>query len=125
MIELPDIARIAGAWPGFENCRIEALPGEIDLNFKLTRQDGACFVLKIAHPDTPLESLDFQNKLLQHLEKQALPLQLPQVIPNQKGETIHLLEGEISKPDTSGYSPGWKAGCGGNLRPPVQLLWKV
>jgi len=92
VIELPKIDRIAKVWTGFENCRIEALPGEIDLNFKLTRQDGACFVLKIAHPDTPLESLDFQNKLLQHLAKQALPLQLPQVIPNQKGETIHLLE---------------------------------
>ncbi len=98
LIELPDIARIANAWPGFENYQIEPLPGEIDLNFKLTRQDGVCFVLKIAHPDTALESLEFQNKLLQHLEKQALPLQFPQVIPNQNGETIHLLEGTDPKP---------------------------
>jgi len=93
VIKLPDVAHIAQSWPGFQNCLIEALPGEIDLNFKLTRQDGACFVLKIAHPDTSLESLDFQNKLLQHLAKQALPLRLPQVILSQKGATIHLLEG--------------------------------
>jgi len=98
VIELPDIARIVRAWPGFENCRIETLPGEIDLNFKLTRQDGACFVLKIAHPDTSLESLDFQNKLLQHLKNQAVMLRFPQVISNQNGETIYLLEGINSKP---------------------------
>ncbi|NUO01469.1 MAG: aminotransferase class III-fold pyridoxal phosphate-dependent enzyme, partial [Saprospiraceae bacterium] len=94
---LDEVARIACAWPDFQNCRIQALPGEIDLNFKLTRQDGTCFVLKIAHPDTSFEALDFQNKLLQHLANQTLFLKFPQVIPDQQGDAIHVLDSQQGK----------------------------
>ncbi|MEX0275082.1 MAG: phosphotransferase, partial [Flavobacteriaceae bacterium] len=45
------------------------LPGETDLNYQLETADGAFYLAKISRPETPLEYLDFQGALLNHLTK--------------------------------------------------------
>ena len=47
---------------------IRTLPGEIDLNFKVTTSDNLHFVFKISPPGVDLNHLDFQYKILQYLK---------------------------------------------------------
>lgn len=56
-----------------------ALPGELDQNFKIVSDNGGTFILKIARPDTKSEELEFQNALLQYLEKTQPDIPAPRV----------------------------------------------
>jgi len=85
MIDTAHVLQIAQEWYGLQDPEITVLPGEIDLNFKIRQADGQSFVLKISHPNTEPELLDFQNELLQHLAAQSLPLLLPNVLPDRSG----------------------------------------
>ncbi len=67
------------------------LPGELDHNFLLTNAAGDKYILKIARPGEKREALDFQNAILQHLEKAATNLHLPRLIFNKKGEAVTLI----------------------------------
>ena len=44
------------------------LPGEYDMNFKIHVDKKDSYILKISRPGVAIESLDFQQKLLQHLQ---------------------------------------------------------
>lgn len=67
---------------------VSSLPGEIDLNFLIINKEGKKFTLKIAHPDTHREYLEFQNALMQRLHAAGLGLEIPQVVPTVAGEEI-------------------------------------
>ncbi|MCF8246888.1 MAG: aminotransferase class III-fold pyridoxal phosphate-dependent enzyme [Saprospiraceae bacterium] len=75
----------------------EQLPGEIDLNFLAKTPTGEKYNLKIAHPDTNREYLEFQNALMARLNSAGLGLKIPQVVPSVSGETIT----SITAPDGS------------------------
>ncbi len=66
----------------------EALPGEIDMNFKILDQNEKSYVLKISRPGTSRDYLEFQQKLLTHLESSAADLLHPRAIPDKKGELV-------------------------------------
>ena len=56
------------------------LAGEVDLNFKMVTEQGEAFVVKVYAPDRDLEFLNFQERLLTHLESKELNFDVPQVI---------------------------------------------
>ena len=66
----------------------EGLPGEIDMNFKILDQNENSYVLKISRPGTSRDYLEFQQKLLTHLESSAADLLHPRAIPDKKGELV-------------------------------------
>ena len=65
-----------------------ALPGERDCNFHLKTDKGQELVLKIAPAVEQLETIDLQNKALEHLAAYDHALILPKVLPTTEVETI-------------------------------------
>ncbi|HYX50777.1 MAG TPA: phosphotransferase, partial [Ktedonobacteraceae bacterium] len=70
--------------------RVEArsLPGERDCNFHLKSETGQEFVLKIAPAVEQLETIDLQNKALEHLAAHDPALLLPHVCATRDGKLI-------------------------------------
>lgn len=62
------------------------LPGELDHNFKIVTPDNTAFILKINRPDTEADYLDFQEKLLLHVQNKKLPIKFPRLIPTVSGQ---------------------------------------
>ena len=65
-----------------------ALPGELDLNFKITTKEEECFILKVSRPNENVAYLDFQQKLLQYIDTQNQDIVAPKVIVDSNGNTI-------------------------------------
>ncbi|MDC1312409.1 aminotransferase class III-fold pyridoxal phosphate-dependent enzyme [Flavobacteriaceae bacterium] len=61
---------------------VSVLDGDEDFNFKITTA-STNYVLKISSAN--LQRLDTQNKVLHFLSQKKLPLALPQILPNKKG----------------------------------------
>ncbi|WP_411029287.1 aminotransferase class III-fold pyridoxal phosphate-dependent enzyme [Spongiimicrobium sp. 3-5] len=63
-----------------------SLPGEIDFNFRIkTKKDGD-YVLKISRPDEDKSYLDFQQQILEHVEKNGHDIIIaPKVIRDKNG----------------------------------------
>lgn len=55
------------------------LPGEIDFNFKIKTSDSNGYILKISRPHEDKSYLDFQQKLLQFIEKSDEEIIVPKV----------------------------------------------
>ena len=68
--------------------KAQQLPGEIDLNFLIKVSKSEKFVLKVESSQRDLDNLLLQNKVLTHLSKKKIPIDLPSVIANKNGETI-------------------------------------
>ena len=67
---------------------LHALPSERDQNFYLQTESGDQYVLKIANPAEPFESLDLQNQTLARLAATAPHLSLPRVVASVSGLAI-------------------------------------
>ena len=61
-----------------------ALPGEVDFNFRLKAEQKS-YILKVSRPGADLEYIDFQQKILQHVAKNADGIESPTVLPNKNG----------------------------------------
>ncbi|UCE93196.1 MAG: aminotransferase class III-fold pyridoxal phosphate-dependent enzyme [Flavobacteriaceae bacterium] len=68
--------------------KTQRLPGEYDMNFKITLEEGARYILKISRPDTDLDSLRFQQELLDHLLHSAAELKAPETFTDLSGNSI-------------------------------------
>ncbi|MEL6865919.1 MAG: phosphotransferase, partial [Bacteroidota bacterium] len=78
--------------------KAKALPGEIDLNFRLREKEGLEYILKIAGPAEKAEMLELQNAVLEHLAHQNVEgLQLPRLIQSTEGKAITELDQHHSK----------------------------
>ena len=64
---------------------IKPLAGEVDYNYHLKTSDHQEYLLKISRPNTPMQSIDFQTKILQHLATQTLAFDIPQIVRNKAG----------------------------------------
>src|ERR1041385_5716627 len=82
-----DAVRFAREWYGLQTT-VQPLPSERDRNFYLKTEDGREFVLKIANVAEERETLDLQNKALEHLAAQAPALRLPRVCATADGKAI-------------------------------------
>jgi Ser/Thr protein kinase RdoA (MazF antagonist) len=69
------------------------LYGERDSNFLLRAVDGSRSVLKIANRAERPEVIDFQLRILEHLERVAPELPVPKLIPTLEGALSHALPG--------------------------------
>ena len=59
------------------------LPGEVDFNFRIKTKDSEGYILKISRPNENENYLDFQQQLLQHVEKNGQTLIAPKVIKDK------------------------------------------
>jgi 4-aminobutyrate aminotransferase-like enzyme/Ser/Thr protein kinase RdoA (MazF antagonist) len=82
-----DASRIALELYGL-SVEASTLPGERDCNFHLKTGTGQELVLKIAPAVEQLETIDLQNKALEHLAAYDRALLLPHVYPTTEGKTI-------------------------------------
>lgn len=67
---------------------ISQLLGEVDFNYKLNTKNDHQYTIKISRPEVDVAELDFQAKLMQHLNSKDLPFQVPQMIPTLEGKTL-------------------------------------
>ena len=63
------------------------LPGELDFNFKICTHNEN-YILKVGRPGENIELLDFQQKILNHIEKQEAPFLSPKFLTDLKGKSI-------------------------------------
>jgi len=64
------------------------LPGEVDFNFRIKIKGQEGFILKISRPNEDESYLDFQQSLLQYVEKNGRNLIAPKVIKDKNGNSI-------------------------------------
>ncbi len=64
------------------------LHGEIDFNFRIKIEGEEGYILKISRPEENEKYLDFQQKLLQHLENGKHSFISPKIIKDFQGNTI-------------------------------------
>ncbi len=64
------------------------LPGEIDFNFRIKTENSEGYILKISRPNEDENYLDFQQKLLQFVEKKGNGLIAPRVILDTNGDAV-------------------------------------
>ena len=68
--------------------KASSLPGETDFNFKIKIDNEDLYILKISRPDENYDYLDFQQKLLQYLEKEDENIIAPRAIKDKNGNLI-------------------------------------
>lgn len=64
------------------------LPGELDFNFRIKIENEEGYILKISRPNENENYLQFQQNLLQYVEKNGQNLIAPKVIEDYQGNTI-------------------------------------
>jgi len=77
LLQLYDIQGIASS-----------LPGEVDFNFKIKRENEDGYVLKISRPDEDENYLDLHQRILQFIEAGNTDLIVPKVITDKNGNAI-------------------------------------
>jgi 4-aminobutyrate aminotransferase-like enzyme/Ser/Thr protein kinase RdoA (MazF antagonist) len=82
-----DAERLAREHYGLRGA-VQPLPSERDRNFLLTAESGEQFVLKIANAADREETLDLQNRALEHLAARAPSLELPRLRPATAGAAM-------------------------------------
>ncbi len=67
--------------------KITELPGELDFNFRVNNESGT-YILKVSRPDIKKDFIDYQYKILKHINKSSTGLLAPQIIKNSDGSCI-------------------------------------
>ncbi len=75
--------------------KASALPGELDFNFRLKSENGEGYILKVSRPNENEAYLDFQQKLLQHIDSQQTNIIAPRVILDVNGKAISEYDDDI------------------------------
>ncbi|MBK8053490.1 MAG: phosphotransferase [Saprospiraceae bacterium] len=73
------------------------LPGEIDTNYLVTQKNSKKWVLKISPEDYDIQVLDFQEKLLEHLEKSSLKASAPMMKIAANGKKTLYLKDDTNR----------------------------
>ena len=68
------------------------LQGEIDINYKISTKDAQDYILKISRPDTTVEYLDFQIKILKFINSKKNNLPIPKIVLNKKKKELSKIE---------------------------------
>ncbi len=78
--------------------QIKQLSGEIDLNYLIESADGKRYCFKVAHAQSNVPELEFQNAMMEHLQAAGLGLEIPVPLRSVQGPTIvhhHFPGGEL------------------------------
>lgn len=78
--EMPPLHHVSFA---VTNCL--PLPGEVDDNYLLTSETGEQYLLKVAHPTTQSDQLEFQDAMLKHLAQSDLSFAVPKLVERHRG----------------------------------------
>ena len=76
---------------------VTPLAGEVDLNFKVVSSQGEEFVLKLFAPEIDQQFLDFQEKILIHLQDRVFDIEVPKIIKSKSGSSTTYLEDDNAK----------------------------
>ncbi|ODA93299.1 serine kinase [Mesorhizobium sp. SEMIA 3007] len=71
---------------------------EKDDTFLLDCESKVQFVLKIAHPSESPEELDFQVRLIRHIEREAPSLPIPRVFQDRHGQMLPVITTSTGEP---------------------------
>ncbi|MFD1615294.1 aminotransferase class III-fold pyridoxal phosphate-dependent enzyme [Gelatiniphilus marinus] len=74
------------------------LPGELDFNFRIKVANSGGYILKISRPNENENYLDFQQKLLQHVETNGQKLTAPKVILDKDNQAISEINDAFGNP---------------------------
>ncbi|MEO6537372.1 MAG: aminotransferase class III-fold pyridoxal phosphate-dependent enzyme, partial [Ferruginibacter sp.] len=66
--------------------KVSLLPGEVDHNYKIDAGKDDIYIFKINRPDTDPEYLDYQEKLLLHIQDKKPTVKFPQLVKTSSGE---------------------------------------
>ena len=83
-----EAGQIAEGLYGMEGS-IQALPGEIDFNFRI-ETEGKSYLLKVGRPGANLDYLEFQQAILQHVAKSDCGIISPVPVPDLQGSYISI-----------------------------------
>ncbi|MFW9844962.1 MAG: phosphotransferase, partial [Candidatus Thorarchaeota archaeon] len=72
---------------------IQELPSERDQNFRISLESGQEYVLKVAAASEEIETLEMQNKAMQHLSENIVGQSSPEVYQSRSGAEIEEVEG--------------------------------
>ncbi|MEM8523154.1 MAG: aminotransferase class III-fold pyridoxal phosphate-dependent enzyme [Bacteroidota bacterium] len=103
MINRPSTKQIASYLSEYYDiqAKMKLLAGEVDYNYHLQTTDNQQYLLKISRPNTSLQSIDFQAKILQYLEEQTLDFEIPKVVLTKEGNAwIETEEGQYLRLQT-------------------------
>lgn len=64
------------------------LPGEVDFNFRIKTSNNDGYILKISRPNEDINYLDYQQSILQHVEKNSTNIIAPKVITDIQENAI-------------------------------------
>ena len=74
------------------------LPGELDLNFRLTSDNGLSWCFKVANAAEVRDNIVLQHAAMDHLEAGGFALEVSRVVRSKKGEDILMLSGPGGEP---------------------------
>ena len=64
------------------------LPGEIDINYKISTKNSKDYILKISRPNIGSQYLDFQIKIINFIKSKKNNLDIPDIVLNNKNDEI-------------------------------------
>ncbi|MEM8900833.1 MAG: phosphotransferase, partial [Bacteroidota bacterium] len=79
LITEQEAASLAEKYYGLKG-KLTSLDGEVDFNFRLLADDGQAYAMKVSRVGTEEEEIAFQEKIMTHLSRQELGIQLPEPI---------------------------------------------
>lgn len=103
---------------------LKPLVGERDQNHLLTTLSGTKYILKVAGPDEDPAVVDYQIKVLQHIERKNSALNIPRNIKTLDGQDYVLIRTKDG-PDHMMRLLSFIDGVpfGGEYRPPMNVLY--
>lgn len=112
-----DLTSIIRYFINDEVSAIKALPGEVDLNYRVKTAAGTTYTLKISRPGANVSAIQFEAAIMQHLAAKQLafatPIPIGDVIEGPEGRLIRLqswVEGRMldeANPVTKKHRQQW------------------
>lgn len=87
MIDYHEVRELLRAKYDIHSEKIKQMPGEIDKNYKITTSKND-YLFKISSSDPRLDYLDFQVKILTHIERKSANINTPKIYPNKNGKYL-------------------------------------
>ncbi|CAB4880976.1 unannotated protein [freshwater metagenome] len=72
---------------------LEALPGELDTNFRITTDEGQRFLLRLSAPEADVSQVALQTDVLHFLQDTSPSLAVQRVVPDLQGESLPAVVG--------------------------------
>ncbi len=99
-VPLQAAADAARAVFGIRAAKVSPLESERDINFRVTAEDGALYVLKFTNPAEDEGVTDLQVKVLQHIERADPDFAAPRAVGSLSGAAAPIVDGRALRLST-------------------------